>query len=81
MNISVRDEYYYFFTFTDELSRYRYIYLMKYKSELFEMFKRFHNEVEKQTEKSIKTLWSNRGDKYLISKFLTYLEENGIISQ
>ena len=56
MNISTRGGYYYFITFTDDLSRYGYVYLIKHKSESFEMFKRFHTEVEKQIEKSIKTL-------------------------
>ena len=37
----------YFITFIDDLSRYRYVYLMKYKSELFEKFKEFRHEVEK----------------------------------
>ena len=39
MNIEARDEYRYFLTFTDDLSRYGYIYLMKHKSETFEKFK------------------------------------------
>ena len=38
MNISVREKYYYI-TFIDDLSRYGYVYLMKRKSESFEMFK------------------------------------------
>ena len=47
MNISIKKEYYYFIIFTDDLSRYGYVYLIKYKSESFEIFKRFHTEVEK----------------------------------
>ena len=47
MNISFRGGYSYFITFTDDLSRYRYVYLIKHKSESFEMFKQFYNEVEK----------------------------------
>ena len=47
MNICVRGGYYYFITFTDNLSRYGYIYLMKQKFESFKIFKRFHNEIEK----------------------------------
>ena len=47
MNMSVRGRYSYFITFTDNLSKYGYVYLMKHKFELFEMFKRFHNEIEK----------------------------------
>ena len=79
MNMSSRDKYYYLITFTDDLSRYGHIYLMTHKSELFEKFKRFRNKIEKQTEKSIKTLRSDRGDEYLSNEFLTYLEENKIL--
>ena len=39
MNISAKGKYSYFITFTDDLFRYGYVYLMKYKSESFEMFK------------------------------------------
>ncbi|XP_073130816.1 uncharacterized protein [Henckelia pumila] len=38
----------YFITFTDDYSRYGYVFLMKHKSESFERFKEFRNEVEKQ---------------------------------
>ena len=38
MNISAKGGYYYFITFTDDLSRYGYIYFMKHKSESFKMF-------------------------------------------
>ena len=36
MSVDARGEYRYFLTFTDDLSRYEYIYLMKHKSETFE---------------------------------------------
>ena len=39
MNVEARGGYRYFLTFTDDLSRYGYIYLMKHKFETFEMFK------------------------------------------
>ena len=39
MSVSTRNGYRYFVTFTDDLSRYGYIYLMKHKSETFEKFK------------------------------------------
>ena len=81
MNISARGGYYYFIIFTDDLSRYGYVYLMKHKLKIFEMFKQFCTEVEKQTGKSIKILWLDQGGEYLTSEFLTYLEENEILSQ
>ena len=54
---------------------------MRHKSEAFEKFKEFRNEVEKQTGKLIKVLRSDRGGEYLSGKFLGYLKENGIVSQ
>ena len=37
--------YSHFITFTDDFSRYDYVYLMRYKSETFQKFKNFKNEV------------------------------------
>ena len=39
MSVDARGGYHYFRTFTDDLCRYGYIYLLKYKSETFEKFK------------------------------------------
>ena len=39
MSVEARGGYRYFLTFTDDLSRYGYIYLIKYKAETFEKFK------------------------------------------
>ena len=36
------------------MSRYGYMFLMKHKSKVFEKFKEFRHEAEKQTEKTIK---------------------------
>ena len=41
MITTARKGYFYFVTFTDDLSSYGYIYLMKHKSETFEKFKEF----------------------------------------
>ena len=41
MSVEAHGGYHYFLTFTDDLSRYRYIYLMKHKSKTFEKFKKF----------------------------------------
>ena len=49
MSIKARGRYHYFLTFTDDLSRYGYIFLMKHKSEIIERFKEFQSEVEKSS--------------------------------
>jgi len=56
MSVSARGGYCYFVTFTDDLSRYGYIYLMKHKSETFEKFKEFQSEVENHRNRKIKFL-------------------------
>ena len=56
MNVEAHGGYPYFLTFTDDLSRYGYTYLMKNKSETFEKFKEFQSEVENHHNKKIKFL-------------------------
>ena len=46
----------YFLTFTDDFSRYGYVYLLKHKHEVFETFKVFKAEVELQLGKKITAL-------------------------
>ena len=46
----------YFIIFTDDHFRFGYVFLMRHKSESFEMFKRYRSEVEKQIGKDIKIL-------------------------
>ena len=45
----------------DDFSRYGYVYLMRYKSETFEKFEEFKNEVQNQLGKSIKAIRSDQG--------------------
>ena len=54
----------YFITFTDDYSRYRYIYLLKYKSKAVEKFKEFKLEVENQMGRLIKNSNNDRGGEY-----------------
>nr|GFB53334.1 hypothetical protein [Tanacetum cinerariifolium] len=69
----------YFLTFTDDFSRYGYVYLLKHKHEVFENFKVFKSEVELQLGKKIKALRSDRGGEYLSQEFKDYLSKNGIV--
>jgi hypothetical protein len=71
----------YFITFTDDYSRYGYVYLMRHKSESFEKFKEFRTEVENQLNKRIKALRLDCEGEYLSYEFTMYLKECGIVSQ
>ncbi|KAJ9557500.1 hypothetical protein OSB04_012114 [Centaurea solstitialis] len=76
-----RGGYRYFITFTDDFSRYGYVYLMRHKSETFEKFKEYQNEVHNLLDKRIKFLRSDRGGEYLSDEFDNHLMECGIVSQ
>ena len=80
MNVEARGGYRYFLTFTDDLSRYGYIYLMKHRSQTFEKFKEFQSEVENHRNKKIKFLRSDRGEVYLSYEFGLQLKQCEIVS-
>ena len=81
MSIQARGGYEYFITFTDDYSRYGYVYLMRPKSEAFDKFLEYKAEAEKQLGVHIKQLRSDRGGEYLSREFKSYLAQEGIISQ
>lgn len=47
ISVQSRGGFEYFITFIDDYSRYGYVYIIAHKSEVFENFKEFRNEVEK----------------------------------
>ncbi|KAL0364508.1 UNVERIFIED_CONTAM: Retrovirus-related Pol polyprotein from transposon TNT 1-94 [Sesamum angustifolium] len=64
----------YFILFIDDYSRMTWVYFMREKSEVFKVFKKFKNLVEKQSGRSIKVLRSDRGKEYNNSKFDKFCE-------
>ncbi|KAF7835748.1 Retrovirus-related Pol polyprotein from transposon TNT 1-94 [Senna tora] len=54
----------YFITFIDDYSRYMFLYLLNNKNEALDAFKVFKAEVEKQCDKHIKIVRSDRGGEY-----------------
>ncbi|KAL0378784.1 UNVERIFIED_CONTAM: hypothetical protein Sradi_3183900 [Sesamum radiatum] len=70
LNTPTRGGYSYFITFTDDHSRYGYVYLMRYKSEVFGRLKEYILEVENQTGHKIKILRSDLGGEYLSGEFI-----------
>ena len=80
----------YFITFIDDYSRYMYLYMLHNKSEALEAFKVFKDEVEKQYEKQIRIVRTDRGGKYYgrytedgqeQGPFAMFLQQNRIVSQ
>ena len=54
---------------------------MRHKSNSFEKFKLFKNEVQNQLGKNIKTLRFDKGGEYLSQNFYDHLKDCGIVSQ
>ncbi|GJW94524.1 retrotransposon protein, putative, ty1-copia subclass [Tanacetum coccineum] len=71
----------YFITFTDDYSRYGYVYLLKHKHKVYETLKVFKNEVENQLGKTIEALRSDREGEYISQEFKDYLKACGIVQQ
>ncbi|GKD13150.1 retrotransposon protein, putative, ty1-copia subclass [Tanacetum coccineum] len=69
----------YFITFTNDYSRYDYVYLLKHKHKVFETFKVFKNEVENQLGKTIKALRLDQGGEYISQEFKDYLKSCRIV--
>ena len=80
LNVQAWGGFEYFITFTDDHSRYGYIYIMHHKSKAFEKFRQFKSEIEKQLGKTIKALQSDRGGEYILGEFLDFLTDNGILT-
>ncbi|KAG8489112.1 hypothetical protein CXB51_017138 [Gossypium anomalum] len=77
INTQARGGFHYFITFTDDFSRYGYVYLMRHKSEALEKFKEFKNEVQKSIRQKLRHF-----DLIEVSlEFDDLLKECGIISQ
>jgi hypothetical protein len=54
---------------------------MRHKSESFEKFKEFQNEIQNQLGKTIKFLRSNHGGEYLSLEFSDHLRQCEIVLQ
>jgi GAG-pre-integrase domain/Integrase core domain len=67
-----------FISFIDDFSRKTWVYFLKEKSEVFEVFKKFKLMVEKATGRHIKAVRSDRGGEYTLTSFIEYCEEQGI---
>lgn len=80
----------YFITFIDDFSRYGYVYLLHEKSQALNALEIFINEVERQLDKKVKIVRSDRGGEYYgrydesgqhPGPFARFLEKHGICAQ
>ena len=62
-------------------SRYCWVYFLKHKSQVFDLFKVFKALVENQSGRKLKILGSDNGGEYVKSDFIQYCEDVGIQMQ
>ena len=73
--------YKYFLTFIDDFSRRTWVYFLKLKSEVFNMFLAFKAFVEKQSRHQIFKLRFDNGGEYVNNKFINFCTKHGIQMQ
>lgn len=75
------DGFKYFVIFVDDFSRATWLYLLKSKNEVMEVFKDFHNLVTNHFSSQIQTLRSDNGTEYMSHVMTQYLSNHGIMHQ
>lgn len=68
-------------TFIDDYTRKVFVYFLQSNSKVFDKFVEFKNSVEKQLDKSIKTLRTDNGTEYINDRFSKFLKNQGIQHQ
>lgn len=71
----------YFLTLKDDYSRYRFVYFLKNKSEVFEKFKCFAMKVKNECGSDVKILRTDNGLEFVNKDMNKFCEENGIKHQ
>lgn len=70
----------YFVTYVDDHSRYAWIYFLKHKNEVFDIYKCWKAMVENRTCKKQKTLRSDNDTEYTDGAFKRFYDQEGIVS-
>lgn len=71
----------YFITFTDDYSRYSWVYFLTYKSQALDKFRIFKSQVENTMRHKIAALQSDRGGEYTSQLFSDFCQQHGITRQ
>ena len=68
----------FFLTFIDDYSHFTWIYILKYKHEVFRQLKNWKAMVEKSSGYQLKVLRTDNGGEYTSNEFQEYLQQEGI---
>ena len=68
----------YFLTFTDDKTRYTWVYILKTKDQVFDCFLQWKALVERQSKRKLKALRTDNDGEYTLNRFKKYLKDEGI---
>lgn len=71
----------YFITFTDDYSRFSWVYFLKFKSEALDKFKAFKQQIETSLGARLMCLCTDRGGEYMSDLFKFFCQQHGITRQ
>lgn len=71
----------YFVTFVDDCTRMCWVYFLKHKTEVFDVFVKFYNMLKTQFQTQPKILRSDNGKEYINQKFQDFFSTHGLIHQ
>lgn len=75
------NDFVYYVIFVDEYSKFTWLYLLKFKSNVFDVFKHFKATVENPVDTSIKILRTDRGGEFTSNAFKHFCLSNGLVHQ
>ncbi|XP_074324274.1 uncharacterized protein LOC141661189 [Apium graveolens] len=67
-----------FFLLVDDYTRLMWVYMLKNKSDAFEVLKKFQVKVEKEKREKIGTFRTDRGGEFMSKEFISYCDNQGI---
>ena len=79
--VTSTNDFQYYLLFVDEYSKFSWLYLLKHKSDVLDIFKFFKATVETQLDSKIKVLRTDNGGEYTSNAFKHFCSTQGIIHQ
>ena len=73
------NDFQYYVLFVDDYFKFTWLFLLKFKSDVFEVFKYFKATIENQLDSKIKILRTDRGGEFTSNMFKRFCSSNGII--
>lgn len=70
-----------FVIFVDDCTRMTWLYLLKNKDEVFEVFQSFHTMIQTQFSAKLQVLRSDNGGEYVNRRFRAYCEQHGLLHE